>query len=108
MLAIERSSDVLTTVNKTKGTKKLVIKGIAINQLYTNIHRSSHDVPLAFNTLEPKLGDRIVNLTCAGVPFGLRGTVITIHHATKFVEVTKYLFNFQFCCLICLCFTDNF
>jgi len=87
MVAIERASDVLTTTNTTKGLRKLVIKGISINQLYTNIHRTSHDVPLTFNPLEPKLGDRIVNLSCAGVPFGLRGTVITIHHATKFVEV---------------------
>jgi len=88
MVAIERASDMITTRNKTQGCRKLVIKGIAINQVYSNIHRSSHDVALPFNPLEPKLGDRIVNLACPGVPFGFRGTVITIHHATKCVEVS--------------------
>lgn len=87
MIAIERAADVQTTMNQSKGYTTLVVKGIPIEKLYCNIHRTSQDVPLAFNQLEPRLGDRVVNLCSNGVPLGLRGTVITIHQNTKFVEV---------------------
>eukprot|EP00599_Poterioochromonas_sp_BG-1_P002004 CAMPEP_0173138682 /NCGR_PEP_ID=MMETSP1105-20130129/3830_1 /TAXON_ID=2985 /ORGANISM="Ochromonas sp., Strain BG-1" /LENGTH=1475 /DNA_ID=CAMNT_0014051313 /DNA_START=946 /DNA_END=5373 /DNA_ORIENTATION=- len=87
MTAIERAADEQTSLNQHKGFTTFLVKGIAIEKIYSNLHRSSQDVALTYNTLEPRLGDRIVNLTCTGVPFGLRGTVVTIHHATKFVEV---------------------
>ncbi|ETV94821.1 hypothetical protein H310_11488 [Aphanomyces invadans] len=35
----------------------------------------------------PRLGDRVVNLSARGVPFGLRGTVVATHQATACVEV---------------------
>jgi hypothetical protein len=89
MMAIERASDVQTTVNQTKGYTTLVVKGIPMEKLYCNLHRTSQDVALTFNQLEPKLGDRVVNLCSNGVPLGFRGTVITIHQNTKFVEVRK-------------------
>lgn len=88
MTAIERAADEQTSLNQHKGFTTFLVKGIAIEKIYSNLHRSSQDVALTYNTLEPRLGDRIVNLTCTGVPFGLRGTVVTIHHATKFVEVS--------------------
>lgn len=49
---------------------------------------SQFDAPLLYN-LEcgPRLGDRVINLNSLGVPFGLKGTVITIHNATGYVEV---------------------
>jgi hypothetical protein len=91
MAAIERASDVHTTLNATKGMATKLVKGIPIEKVYTNLHRTAHDTALAFNHLEPKLGDRIVNLACPGVPFGLRGTVVTIHQATQYVEVSLSL-----------------
>jgi len=32
--------------------------------------------------VRPRLGDRVVNLTSLGVPFGLRGTVVAMHENT--------------------------
>ena len=91
MVAIERASDIHTTLNKTKGYRSFVVKGVPIEKVYSNVTRSQHDVALAYNLLEPRLGDRIVNLTSSGVPFGLRGTVVTIHQATRYVEVRPSL-----------------
>ena len=49
---------------------------------------SQFDAPLLYNlSCNPRLGDRVVNLNSLGVPFGLKGTVITIHNATGYVEV---------------------
>ena len=49
---------------------------------------SQFDAPLLFNAnTVPRLGDRARNLNSLGVPFGLKGTVITIHNATGYVEV---------------------
>jgi ribosomal protein L35AE/L33A len=39
------------------------------------------------------LGDRVVSLNSQGVPFGLKGTVITVHEHTGYVEV---LFDQEF------------
>ena len=87
MSAIEKASDDFTQKNNTQGYKKVLVKGIPVESLYSDAHRSVTDVPLPYNGLEPKLGDRVVNLTSTGVPFALRGTVVTIHTATKYVEV---------------------
>ncbi len=89
MAAIERASDVHTTLNATKGMVTKLVKGIPIEKVYCNVHRTSHDTALTYNSLEPKLGDRVVNLACSGVPFGLKGTVVTIHQATQYVEVSE-------------------
>ena len=47
----------------------------------------------AASLVAPRLGDRVVNLTSLGVPFGLRGTVVSIHENTGYVEV---LFDEEF------------
>jgi hypothetical protein len=87
MVAIERASDVHSTLNATKGMRVITVRNISIDKVFCALHRSQHDVPLTYNTLEPRLGDRVVNLACVGVPLGLKGTVVTIHIATKYVEV---------------------
>jgi hypothetical protein len=87
MTAIESTADHYSAINTEKGYTTLVVKGIPIDKVFCNFHRTSQDVALAYNQLEPRLGDRVVNLSSPGVPFGLRGTVITIHSATKYVEV---------------------
>ncbi len=87
MSAIERASDVVTAQNTTKGFTSMVVRGIALDSVYCDAHRSPNDIALPYNVLEPRLGDRVVNLTTVGVPFALRGTVVTIHSSTKYVEV---------------------
>lgn len=93
MMAIERAADLQTIENEKIGFMKILIKRIAVEKLYCDVHRTPNDTALKLNNLEPRLGDRVVNLTSDGVPFGLRGTVITIHSNTNYVEV---LFDSEF------------
>lgn len=99
MAAVERASDVQASKRKVSGEQAVVkVKNVSVEDVFCAVHRSVGDVALSYNTLEPKLGDRVVNLTCPGVPFGFKGTVVTIHSSTKFVEVnTRYSFVSQFC-----------
>lgn len=89
MAAIERAADVQVSKRNSGVVESatVVVKSIPVQQVFCSAHRSVGDVALTFNRLEPKLGDRVVNLTCPGVPFGFKGTVVTIHSSTKFVEV---------------------
>jgi len=91
MKAIEQAANVVAA--EKKDYVKLLVKQIPVEKLYCDIHRTSNDTSLSLNCLEPQLGDRIVNLTSDGVPFGFRGTVITIHSSTNYVEV---LFDSEF------------
>lgn len=89
MAAVERAADVQTAKRKASQEQAVVrVKGVPVDSVFCAVHRGVGDVALTYNQLEPKLGDRIVNLTCPGVPFGFRGTVVTIHANTKFVEVS--------------------
>ena len=88
MTAIERAADVQTSARAASQEHSVVrVKGLAVENVFCDAHRSVGDVALTYNQLEPKLGDRVVNLTCPGVPFGFKGTVVTIHSSTKYVEV---------------------
>lgn len=88
MAAVERAADVQTAKRKTSSEQAVVkVKGVPVENVFCAAHRTVGDVALTYNQLEPRLGDRVVNLTCPGVPFGLKGTVVTIHSNTKFVEV---------------------
>ena len=90
MAAIERAADVQVSkrISGVAEQAKVTVKSVPVEQVFCGAHRSVGDVALTFNRLEPKLGDRVVNLTCPGVPFGFKGTVVTIHSTTKFVEVS--------------------
>ena len=92
MLAIEKASDAQTNLKQLKGCANVIVKSIALDSWYCDLHRTSSDIALALNYLEPKLGDRVSNLTAEGVPFGLRGTVIIIHSNTNYVEVNTITF----------------
>jgi len=94
MAAIERAADVQVSKRNAGGIEQatIVVKSVPVEQVFCSAHRTVGDVALTFNRLEPKLGDRVINLTCPGVPFGFRGTVVTIHSSTKFVEVAKIIF----------------
>lgn len=88
MSAVERAADVQASKRKASGDQAVVkVKNVSVEDVFCAVHRSVGDVALSYNTLEPKLGDRVVNLTCPGVPFGFKGTVVTIHSSTKFVEL---------------------
>eukprot|EP01038_Epipyxis_sp_PR26KG_P008199 gene8199-11090_t len=88
MVAIEKAADVRTSLNYSEdGYTTVRVNNVNLDGIYTNIHRKSSDTSLPYNVLEPRLGDRVTNLTTSGVPFGLKGTVVTIHTTTKFVEV---------------------
>lgn len=87
MAAIERAADVHTTLNQSKGMRTLVVKGIDLDHIYSTLHRTANDLSLAYNALQPALGDRVVNLSCSGVPLGLKGTVVGIHQQAKFVDI---------------------
>jgi hypothetical protein len=89
MAAIERAADVHTTLNQTRGMRTLVVRNIDLDHIYTNLHRTANDLSLTYNTLQPFLGDRVVNLSCLGVPLGLKGTVVSIHQNAKFVDVSR-------------------
>jgi hypothetical protein len=112
MAAVERAADV--QVQKRTGAAPSasgepaqvmtthVVKGVRVEDVFCNVHRGVGDVSLGYNGLEPRLGDRIINLTCPGVPFGLRGTVVTIHSSTKFVEVRKPEIFVVYVCVMCM------
>lgn len=95
MIAVERAADIITSINNGSnntatgnGMTRVVVRNIPIEKVYCNVHRSEHDTALEYNLHAPELGDRVVNLAAAGVPLGLRGTVVAIHHATRFVDVS--------------------
>ena len=99
--AVERAADVRTTTLKSSEYTPVVMKNVPVDELYWPDNFSSYDAPLTYNCdpkfknalIKPKLGDRVVNLNSQGVPFGLKGTVVTIHENTGYVEV---LFDEEF------------
>lgn len=93
MAAIERAADVHATIHAKEGYKKWIVKSIPVEKVFSNLYHTSMEVALTYNALEPRLGDRIVNLCAPGVPFGLKGTVVTIHSASKYVEVRLALIS---------------
>lgn len=90
MKMVEQAVDMNRMEIEKKGYTKLTIKSIAIESVYCDLHRTAADIALLYNVLEPMLGDRVVNLSASSVPFGLRGTVVTIHPATQYVEVKGF------------------
>lgn len=85
--AIERAADKLTSHFNTSYPNKIA-EVIAINKLIcsANVFNPT-DAPLNLNKDPPNLGDRVVNLSSIGVPFGLRGTVVGIHSHSGYVDV---------------------
>jgi hypothetical protein len=91
MRAIERASDVRVSYLSASGTTPVVVKSVPVEYMYRGDLAQATDAPLSYNgTAAPLLGDRVVNLSATGVPFGLRGTVVAMHSNTGYVEVTQY------------------
>ncbi len=92
--AMERAADVRTAsaAAAAAGTemapKNVLVESVPLDHLFRGGVLNATDAPLTYNDgLHPLLGDRVANLTSTGVPFGLRGTVVTIHKNTRYVEV---------------------
>lgn len=90
--AVQRAADVRSLALKKKGFPQETLIKVPGSALYREASTSATDVLLASDLNEnmaPRLGDRIVNLCADGVPFGARGTVVTVHEAatTGSVEV---------------------
>ena len=110
MSAIERAADVQTSLRRAALASAasdqhavVTVKGASVDSVFCNAHRSVGDVALTYNQLEPKLGDRVVNLACPGVPFGFKGTVVTIHSNTKSLLAEKGMTK-----LVGFCFVSAF
>ena len=92
MKALERAADVRTSLINTQPIETVVVKDVSVDNLFRSEFYNVTDVPLNYNlSTPPKLGDRVINLTSTGVPFGLKGTVIVSHRATGYVEVSNVL-----------------
>lgn len=90
---IERSVDARNTYLKSAGGEKIRVTKVPLDGIMRGGAADASDMPVNMNTQPPSLGDRVVNISSLGVPFALKGTVVTIHTSTGFVEV---LFDEEF------------
>lgn len=88
MKAIEKAGDMRTSYLQSSPPELKMLKQVPVDQIFRGDMFSPFDAPLNLNGDNvPVLGDRVVNLTSVGVPFGLKGTVVVIHSSTGYVEV---------------------
>jgi 5'-3' exoribonuclease 1 len=90
---IERAVEARGAYLKSSGSEKIRVTKVPLDSIMRGGAADASDMPVNLNTQPPSLGDRVVNLSSLGVPFGLKGTVVTIHTSTGFVEV---LFDDEF------------
>ena len=88
--AVQRASDVRVASNQKTTFKEVNLK-VPPSALYCDGSTSATDVLQGSDHNEnaaPELGDRIANLCANGIPFGARGTIVSIHDpTTRCVEV---------------------
>lgn len=87
IVAVEKAGDMRCSYMKTHPLQSKIVKNVNVNDIFRGDLFSPFDAPVNLNIEPPSLGDRIVNLTSTGVPIGLKGTVVSIHSNTGFVEV---------------------
>jgi len=89
--AVQRAADVRTAALEQQGPLKESLIKVPPSALYREGSTTATDVMLASDHNEnsaPELGDRVANLCANGIPFGARGTVVSVHDpATGCVEV---------------------
>lgn len=90
---IERAVDTRNSYLKSAGGERIRVTKVPLDGIMRGGAADASDVPVNLNKQPPSLGDRVVNISSLGVPFGLKGTVVTIHTSTGFVEV---LFDEEF------------
>lgn len=80
--AVQRAADIRVAAREKEGPLQEVNIKIPSSALYREGSTSATDLLIASSLNEnaaPELGDRIANLCANGVPFGARGTVVSIH-----------------------------
>mmetsp|Transcript_26308 Transcript_26308/g.77783 ORF Transcript_26308/g.77783 Transcript_26308/m.77783 type:complete len:1519 (-) Transcript_26308:88-4644(-) len=80
--AVQRAADIRIAAREKEGPLKEVNIKIPSSALYREGSTSATDVLIASilnENASPELGDRVANLCANGVPFGARGTVVSIH-----------------------------
>ena len=86
--AVQRAADVRVSQEEMGSRIKDANIKIPSSALYKEGSTSATDVLSAQENDEPELGDRVVNLCADGIPFGARGTIVSIHeYSTGCVEV---------------------
>jgi 5'-3' exoribonuclease 1 len=86
VLAVQRAADVRTATLRKGGPPEESLVKISSSALYREGSTGATNVLLASDINDdeaPELGDRVVNLCANGIPFGLRGTVVSIHEAAS-------------------------
>ena len=74
--------------SNTVKSAPVVAHGLPTDLLFRGDIYAATDVPPVFeNPKYPRLGFRVVNVTSQVVPFGYKGTVVSIHGSSGFVEV---------------------
>ena len=80
--AVQRAAEVRMAALQQAGPLKESILKLPTEALYREGSRSATDVVTpSLSSGAPQLGDRIVNMCANGVPFGARGTVVSVHKA---------------------------
>jgi 5'-3' exoribonuclease 1 len=84
--AVEKAADARSAILRKGGGPEESLVKIPASALYREGSTGATDVLLASDVNDgdsPELGDRIVNLCANGIPFGARGTVVSIHDAAS-------------------------
>lgn len=82
IVAVQRAADVRVANLQQEGPPKEINIKVPPVALYREGSTKATDVLLAFENnanVPPELGDRVANLCANGIPFGARGTVVSIH-----------------------------
>lgn len=86
VMAVERAADARVAILRKAGGPEESLVKIPASALYREGSTGATDVLLASDLNDndaPELGDRIVNLCANGIPFGIRGTIVSIHDASS-------------------------
>lgn len=90
---IERAVDTRGAYLRSAGGERIRVTKVPLDGIMRGGAADASDMPVNLNAQPPSLGDRVVNISSLGVPFATKGTVVTIHTSTGFVEV---LFDEEF------------
>ena len=77
--AVQRAAEVRLSSLEQAGPHKEVTLRLPPSALFREGARSATDIQPVEGLSGPQLGDRIANICADGVPFGARGTVVSVH-----------------------------
>ena len=85
--AVERAAEARKLQLTKAPPKKVLVDGVSVESLFRKDSVSPTDVYWEASNSQPRIGDRVRNLSADTVPFGMRGTVISTHADSNCVEV---------------------